>query len=138
MVLSRFSIHRAASKHWHGFFVLSGILLASVAIPPFHTEYFGLCLVKDAFGFACPGCGLTRALLYLGHGDIRSALALNANSLLVFSLLTLLWLHAVYNVTTQNEIKFRFTRLESFFLILLAAVATASGWIYNLQRNPWV
>jgi len=63
---------------------------------------------------------------------------LNANSLLVFSLLILFWLHTAYNIATHNEIKVQFTRLESFFLILLTVAATASGWIYNLQNNPWV
>jgi hypothetical protein len=60
------------------------------------------------------------------------------NSLLIFSLVVLLWLHAAFNTVTHNEIKIHFTRVESFSLVTLAAVATAAGWIYNLQWNPWV
>jgi len=117
---------------------LSGILFASVAISPFYKEPFSLCLIKDVFGFPCPGCGLTRAVLFLAHGDFRSALELNMNSLLVFCLLILFWLCMAFNVATHNEIKIQFTRLESFFLILLSVALTATGWIYNLQGNPWV
>ncbi len=63
---------------------------------------------------------------------------LNANSLLVFSIVVLLWLQSAFNALTHNEIKVRLTRMESFSLVTLAAIATASGWIYNLQWNPWL
>jgi hypothetical protein len=117
---------------------LSGILLASIAIPPFHREVFSVCLLKDIFGIPCPGCGITRAFLFLGHGDFRGAMEMNANSLFAFSLVVLLWLHAAFNALTHNEIKIHLTRIESFSLVTLAATATASGWIYNLQKNPWL
>ena len=63
---------------------------------------------------------------------------LNVNSLLVFSLVVLYWLHSTFNALTHKEIKVHLTRIESFFLVTLAAISTASGWIYNLQKNPWV
>jgi hypothetical protein len=50
----------------------------------------------------------------------------------------LLWLHSTFNLLTHHEIKVHLTRIETFSLVTLAAIATASGWIYNLQRNPWV
>lgn len=138
MIPSKFAIQTAPSRGLGSFVFLSGILLASVVIPPFHREFFSVCLLKDIFGIPCPGCGLTRAFLFLAHGDLRSAMELNANSLLVFSLVVLFWLHAAFNALTHNEIKVHLTRFESFSLVTFAAVATASGWIYNLQRNPWV
>jgi len=95
-------------------------------------------LLKDAFGIPCPGCGLTRAFLFLGHGDFRSAMELNVNSVLVFSLVVLLWLQAAFNAVTHNEIRIHLVRHEALFLMTLAAAAVASGWIYNLQKNPWV
>lgn len=135
---SRFAIQTAASRRLGGFVLLSGILFASAVISPFHREVFSLCLLKDVFGIPCPGCGLIRAFLFLAHGDLRSAMELNANSLLVFSIVVLLWLYSAFNALTHNEIKVRLTRMESFSLVTLSAIATASGWIYNLQRNPWV
>ena len=35
------------------------------------------CIVKWTTGIDCPFCGMTRATLALGHGDIRGALALH-------------------------------------------------------------
>jgi hypothetical protein len=135
---SKFAIQAAPSRRLGGFVILSGILFASLVVSPFHREVFSVCLLKDVFGIPCPGCGLTRAFLFLAHGDLRSALELNANSLLVFSLVVLLWVHSAYNALTHNEIKVHLTRMESFSMATLAAIATASGWIYNLQRNPWL
>jgi len=138
LILSRLEIRKAPSRRLAGFALLSGILLASATIPPFHREIFTLCLVKDVFGIPCPGCGLTRAFLFLGHGDVRSALALNVNSLLIFSLVFLLWLHSAFNAATHSEIKVQLRTQERYCLMALSVAAMASGWIYNLQQNPWV
>ena len=138
LIPARFTIQTATSRHLAGFLFLSGILLASTVIPPHHREIFRLCLLKDLFGIPCPGCGITRAFLFLAHGDFRSAMELNVNSLLVFSLVVLFWLHSVFNVLTHNELKIQLTRTESICLVTLAAIAAASGWIYNLKMNPWL
>ena len=138
LILSRLEIRKAPSRRLAGFAFLSGVLLASVTIPPFHREVFTICLLQDVFGIPCPGCGLTRAFLFLGHGDFRSALELNVNSLLAYTLVALLWLQSAYNAVTHNEINMQLRKQERFFLMALAVAATASGWIYNLQGNPWV
>jgi hypothetical protein len=138
LIPSRLAIRKAPSRRLAGFAFLSGILLASATIPPFHREVFTICLLQDIFGIPCPGCGLTRAFLFLGHGDFRSALELNVNSLLVFSLVVLLWLQTAYTAFTHNEVNMQLRKHEKLFLMALAVAATASGWIYNLQRNPWV
>jgi hypothetical protein len=138
LIPSKFAIQAAPSRRLGGFVLLSAILFASAVVSPFHREVFSVCLLKDIFGIPCPGCGLTRAFLFLAHGDLRSALELNANCFLVFSIVVLLWLHSAFNALTHNEIKVRLTGMESFSLVTLAVVATASGWIYNLQWNPWV
>lgn len=35
------------------------------------------CLAKRIFGFACPGCGLTRSFIHLAHGDLAASLRCN-------------------------------------------------------------
>ena len=44
----------------------------------------GLCFYKQATGYDCGGCGLTRAFVQLGHGHPRVALALNPLAPLLF------------------------------------------------------
>jgi hypothetical protein len=35
------------------------------------------CWSRSLFGCKCPGCGLTRSLIYLAHGDWRASLAMH-------------------------------------------------------------
>jgi hypothetical protein len=35
------------------------------------------CWSRSLFGAKCPGCGLTRSLVYLAHGDWRASLAMH-------------------------------------------------------------
>ena len=47
-----------------------------------------LCLLRHIFHLsACPACGTTRALAAIFHGDLRQALAFNANVLVTAPLL---------------------------------------------------
>lgn len=42
-----------------------------------------MCWSRSVFGFNCPGCGLTRSLIYLAHGDWRSSLAMHRLGILM-------------------------------------------------------
>ncbi len=44
---------------------------------PGHTGIFPLCPFRTVTGFACPGCGTTRALHQLLHGNFIGAFELN-------------------------------------------------------------
>lgn len=54
------------------------LLLVAVAVPPSWVERGPpLCLLKAITGLPCPGCGLIRSLVALGHGDLGAALYLH-------------------------------------------------------------
>jgi Protein of unknown function (DUF2752) len=46
--------------------------------PPARASLYPTCPIHRIFGIACPGCGATRALAALLHGDVTEALRLNA------------------------------------------------------------
>ncbi len=60
------------------------------------TSFFegghSLCLVKNLFGFECPGCGLTRACSALAHGDVVSAIQFNSSIVVIGPLLCYVFL----------------------------------------------
>lgn len=51
-----------------------------------------ICMFKNVFGFECPGCGITRAVLEVLHGNFTSAWAFNKSVIIVFPLLVYIWL----------------------------------------------
>ncbi len=75
--------------------ILSLLLACSIIIPPFPEGPFSICLLKLLAGRPCPGCGMTRAFLYLGHGRIAEALSLNPLSLIAYPLSVALWVNRV-------------------------------------------
>jgi len=62
------------------------LLLAAVALvcaglfvwPPARMSFYPACPIHQLFGIDCPGCGATRALAALLHGQLTQALRLNA------------------------------------------------------------
>jgi hypothetical protein len=50
------------------------LLAAAVLVPPSHVDAGPVvCPVRRATGRPCPGCGASRALVRLLHGDVRGA-----------------------------------------------------------------
>jgi hypothetical protein len=54
-----------------------------------------LCLIRNVFGVLCPGCGMTRAISCVFHGNFKQALQYNKLVVLVFPLLCYVWLRSV-------------------------------------------
>jgi uncharacterized membrane protein YjjB (DUF3815 family) len=46
--------------------------------PPMHSAFYPQCPIYAAFHLECPGCGGTRALASLLHGNVSEAFHLNA------------------------------------------------------------
>lgn len=60
--------------------ILAGIAGAWVLYhyPPATSSFYPHCAFHDLTGLDCPGCGTTRALHQLLHGNVGAALRLNA------------------------------------------------------------
>jgi len=120
---------------WLG--LLSGVLLVSVLVPPVREAPLSLCLVHLLLGVAGPGCGMVRAFLFLGHGDVRAALELNPNSVLTFALVVALWAQAAVRVAACREVAVTLPPRTRWMVWSAAAMLTGAAWVYNLVWNPW-
>ena len=77
---------------------LAGIILGAVALGvaatvfffnPATHRFFPVCQFHRLTGLDCPGCGMTRALYALLHGDLTTALHDNALFVLTLAALTM-------------------------------------------------
>lgn len=48
-----------------------------------------LCATRRVFGVGCPGCGLTRSIVWLMHGDLSASLAMHRLGWLIFAAILL-------------------------------------------------
>src|SRR5262245_4469510 len=73
----------AELPQWLRFAALAGVCLLPLAafvlfsFPPGATSFYPQCVFHQLTGFHCPGCGATRALHALLHGDWLQAIAWN-------------------------------------------------------------
>ncbi len=68
----------------------AAVLAAATLLPAGWVSPVPLCLVKGLTGLDCPGCGMTRAFLFIGHGQIAAAMALHPASVLAYAIVAAL------------------------------------------------
>ena len=63
------------------------------------------CLTKQFIGMDCPGCGMTRAFIRIGHGQFAQAAQLNAASFIVYAffVIQIPW-HAMQLLRIRNGV----------------------------------
>ena len=63
----------------HGLLAAALLLCAALLLyPPARTSFYPACPIHEYLGIDCPGCGATRALAAMLHGQFFEALRLNA------------------------------------------------------------
>lgn len=92
------------------------------------------CPFYNLTGLPCPGCGLTRAFVCLGHGQWREAWHWHPLGWLIYALFAVLWLRA--GVYWLREIT---------FLPLTPAATSRLGWgviaallLFGIGRIGWL
>jgi hypothetical protein len=91
-----------------------------------------LCPFKLLTGLPCPGCGMTRALIYCAHGDWHTALAFHPLGPLVFGAL---WLAFIIGVL-RPFVPRRFAIAQSIFLPagFSFIIALLAVWFWRLTH----
>ena len=93
------------------------LLLAFIGLPGWQCPFF------HALGLPCPGCGMTRATLFLAHGELREAMVMHAFAPLVVIALAIISLCAVsprpyvQAVADKAEALERYTGITALLLI---------------------
>jgi len=103
---------------------------------PGKSGYFPSCLFRSFTGLTCPGCGSTRALHEILHGDFVTAFTLNPLLLLVLPVL--LFVVVRYSVTVLRGGVLRPIMVPAPYAYA-ACVVVLSFWIFrNTPLYPFV
>jgi hypothetical protein len=95
---------------------------------PGKSGFFPLCPFRALTGFTCPGCGTTRALHHLLHGDLWSAFQLNPFTMLMLPILLYVLVRHTYAVMRGQVINKN--QLDARFIWVLFVVVL-SFWIFR-------
>jgi hypothetical protein len=104
-----------------------------VLMPVLNAPLPELCHMKRWTGVNCPGCGMTRAFISLGHGRLADAAAYNPGAFLLFPVILLqipyrgvqLWRHR----RGLPELRFQF---GGQWTVGILAVVLVGQWILRL------
>ena len=118
--------------------VLFGAIIAVGAIfffsNPETTAFYPKCLFHEWTGLYCPGCGSTRALHCLLHGELREALRNNA--LVVLALPLLGGVLLARTIRHRPPIVARQSKLQWLWLVLAGIVVF--GVLRNVPSRPFL
>jgi hypothetical protein len=98
---------------------------------PGKSGFFPACPFRTITGFTCPGCGSTRGLHRLLHGDVIAAFEFNP--LMVLALPFLLYALVRYTIGALTGQPLKVHRLNPKYIWVLFAVIM-SFWIFRNTR----
>jgi hypothetical protein len=117
--------------------IFAGIVLGATAISvgaivfffnPSTHGFYPVCLFHSLTGLNCPGCGMTRALYALLHGNLR--LALKDNALFVLTFVAMIVWSAKLAVRKLRKQPLEFIIAPKFFWAFLVI-----GFVFAVIRN---
>ena len=117
----------------------AGYLGAVAAIDPFRPLAIG-CPVHAVTGGFCPGCGSTRAVHELVHGDVVGSLVCHPLALPVVGLVVYLWVSWIARRRGGDSLRWALspTQLPAAVPMLLAVAFVALTVVRNVPGWEWL
>ncbi|NUO78935.1 DUF2752 domain-containing protein [candidate division KSB1 bacterium] len=131
--LSHPEAHRLET--YAGLLAIVAIFLISLLVPPFEQSRFTMCLFKNLTGVPCPSCGMTRAFLFLGHGRILQASALNPLALPVALLLLLQGVRLLLRLATLADYRLQLSPFLFRILMVVIFLLCLGLWLFRILSH---
>lgn len=118
--------------------VLLFVILASATLPADpHLTLFP-CLFKSTFHVPCPGCGMTRAFILLGHFRFQEALNMNINSIFAYMILLTITMNEIIVLAIGKKINLPLSKSLIVLIFTVGFCAMMAGWYYNLTTEGFI
>ncbi len=134
--------------HWVFLLLAAAVMFASlslrvrdghqVIVPLVNEALPGTCTFRTVTGIPCPGCGLTRSFISLGHGQLLDAWHYNPAGFVFFAVVAF---QIPYRIVQIMRIRrgcqpHRFEYVDHWVLVLLV-VALVVQWVCGLAMRVW-
>lgn len=131
-------LNELAQRRVSALFIWASIAAASAYLlifEPGKTGFFPACPFRMITGFTCPGCGSTRGLHRLLHGDLVGAFEFNP--LMVLSLPFLLYALSRYTLAAVSGRPYQRHHLAPRYIWMLVAVIMGFWFFRNTRLYPF-
>lgn len=116
------------------------ILSVCLLVEPYDTPPFEVCVFKNMTNLPCPGCGLTRSFLYLGHLRIWDSLRMNPFGIVLFAFWGWATVKDVVWVFWRKRVPFLpepvWSRGKTVFIVAMLVFGLARIVYYADQFDP--
>jgi hypothetical protein len=105
----------------------------AVFLPGFDRPLPPSCTTQVLFGLDCPGCGMTRAFISIGHGQFQQAWRFNAASFVVYPFIAV---QIPWNLLQIGMLLWRKRAIELpyvYWLPVLVAIVLMMHWLWRLS-----
>lgn len=104
------------------------------------SSTFTPCIIKNVTGFACPSCGISRALLLLFNGDFYSSIKTNPLAIIVALIMFIMPFLIVYDLLFKQKIllqlNYKFEALLKKPLLAIPLILLVlCNWIWNIFKD---
>jgi hypothetical protein len=123
--------------------ILASVVLeveqAQVRIPGLSSSLPGLCTFKRATGLDCPGCGLTRCFISLGHGKIGNAFDFNPVGILFYAFVIIQVPFRIIQIVRikNNWTELRWHELGTWAVMAIAILLLGQWVVRSLGSFLW-
>ncbi len=110
-----------------------------VVVPVVNQPLPGVCTFKRLTGYDCPGCGLTRSVISVAHGQWWNALVFNPAGFVFFALIAFQIPYRTYQLLRIHRGKptYHFAKLDQWVVLGLVVVLLAQ-WLAKLTIQSGV
>lgn len=101
-------------------------------LPGLGTPLPTLCMLKREFGVDCPGCGLTRCFISMGHGHVAAAWAYHPIGIAFFALLFAQIPYRLYQIRRLRQGRPELAHWTQWALLWLLVAALLGQWVLRI------
>ncbi|WP_017607997.1 DUF2752 domain-containing protein [Nocardiopsis xinjiangensis] len=118
-----------------GVFGLAGALILHLFDPSQDGNPYPTCPFLFLTGLQCPGCGTTRALALLTHGDLLGAVGMNPLTVLLLPFLLLVYVRWIVGTLRPSRVPLRPEPDVPTWAMITVLLGIIAFWV--LRNLPW-